>query len=113
MEAVDGATGGAPAYYAGGAPACYMVNCAHPDHFGPALEPEAAWPGRVRGARANASRRSHAELDEAEELDEGDPEELGTQYALLRERVPGLAVLGGCCGTDVRHVREIATACLA
>ena len=105
VAAVDGATGGAPAYY--------MVNCAHPDHFGPALEPGAAWTERVRGIRANASRRSHAELDEAEELDEGDPEELGTQYALLRERAPGLTVLGGCCGTDVRHVREIASACLA
>ena len=105
VAAVDGETGGAPAYY--------MVNCAHPDHFGPALEPGAAWTDRVRGVRANASRRSHAELDEAEELDEGDPAELGTQYAGLRERVPGLAVLGGCCGTDVRHVREIASACLA
>jgi len=98
---------------AGGAPAYYMVNCAHPDHFGPALEPGAAWTERVRGVRANASRRSHAELDEAEELDEGDPRELGLQYARLRDQLPGLTVLGGCCGTDVRHVREIAAACLA
>jgi S-methylmethionine-dependent homocysteine/selenocysteine methylase len=97
---VDDATGGAPAYY--------MINCAHPTHFEGVLEAGADWPARIRGLRANASTKSHAELDEAEELDEGDPADLGARHAALRERLPGLNVLGGCCGTDHRHVTEIA-----
>ncbi len=104
VAAVDDATSGGPAYY--------MVNCAHPEHFEGVLEPGAAWTARLRGVRANASRRSHAELDEAEELDEGDPTELGLQYRRLRDTFPNLSVLGGCCGTDSRHVGEIAAACL-
>ena len=104
IAAVDDATAGDPAYY--------MLNCAHPDHFEGVLEPGSAWTARLRGVRANASRRSHAELDEAEELDEGDPVELAADYRSLRARFPDLAVLGGCCGTDSRHVREIATACV-
>ena len=104
IAAVDDATAGDPAYY--------MLNCAHPDHFEGVLEPGSAWTARLRGVRANASRRSHAELDEAEELDEGDPVELAADYRALRARFPELAVLDGCCGTDSRHVREIATACV-
>ena len=100
IEAVDAATGGAPAYY--------MLNCAHPTHFDAVLEPGAAWGERIRGVRANASAKSHAELDEAEELDEGDPDDLAERHAALRERLPKLTVLGGCCGTDHRHVGEIA-----
>jgi S-methylmethionine-dependent homocysteine/selenocysteine methylase len=97
---VDEATGSAPAYY--------MINCAHPTHFEEVLEERAA--ERVRGLRANASTKSHAELDEAEELDEGDPADLGARHAALRARLPELSVLGGCCGTDHRHVAEIARA---
>ena len=100
IEAVDAATGGGPAYY--------MLNCAHPTHFDAVLEPGAAWGERIRGVRANASAKSHAELDEAEELDEGDPADLAERHAALRERLPNLTVLGGCCGTDHRHVGEIA-----
>lgn len=103
IDEVDSATGGAPAYY--------MINCAHPDHFAAVLDPGAAWTSRIRGVRANASRRSHAELDEATELDAGDPVELGGQYAALRRSFPALSVLGGCCGTDHRHVAAIADAC--
>ena len=69
-----------------------------------------AWLSRVHGVRANASRMSHAELDEATELDDGDPEDLAARYASLRERLPNLNVFGGCCGTDHRHVSEIASA---
>jgi S-methylmethionine-dependent homocysteine/selenocysteine methylase len=97
---VDGATDAAPAYY--------MINCAHPTHFEAVLEPGAAWRERIGALRANASTKSHAELDEAEELDEGDPVDLGARYAALREQLPKLTVLGGCCGTDHRHVGEIA-----
>ncbi|HKP20250.1 MAG TPA: homocysteine S-methyltransferase family protein [Thermoleophilaceae bacterium] len=96
IEQVDAETGSAPAYY--------MINCAHPTHFEDALEGGAAWAHRIRGLRANASTKSHAELDEAEDLDEGDPDDLGPRYAALREKLPNLNVLGGCCGTDHRHV---------
>ena len=98
VRAVDDATGGAPAYF--------MVNCAHPDHLAPAVDPSADWWPRLRGVRANASRMSHAELDEAPELDAGDPDELARQLAALRPL--GVTVLGGCCGTDVRHIRALA-----
>ena len=95
------------------APAYYLVNCAHPDHFAAVLAGGGAWVDRVRGIRANASRKSHAELDAATELDAGDPAELGRDYRDLRRRLPRLVVLGGCCGTDDRHVAAIAAACLA
>ena len=101
---VDDATGGGPAYY--------MVNCAHPSHFEAVLATGAPWVQRIRGLRANASRMSHAELDEAEELDDGDPAELGRDYARIRAAHGALTVLGGCCGTDDRHVAAISAACL-
>jgi S-methylmethionine-dependent homocysteine/selenocysteine methylase len=91
-------------------PAYYMVNCAHPTHFEGVLEPGAPWLQRIRGLRANASTKSHAELDEAADLDAGDPADLAARYAGLRERLPALTVLGGCCGTDDRHIAEIAHA---
>jgi homocysteine S-methyltransferase len=94
------------------APAYYLINCAHPDHFAAVLE-GGGWVDRVCGIRANASRKSHAELDAATELDADDPEELGRDYRNLRRRLPRLTVLGGCCGTDDRHVAAIAAACLA
>jgi S-methylmethionine-dependent homocysteine/selenocysteine methylase len=99
---VDAATGNAPAYY--------MINCAHPSHFADALG-GGAWVERVRGLRANASKRSHRELNEAPDLDDGDPVELGGQYGDLRGRFGHVNVLGGCCGTDHRHIDEIAKAC--
>jgi homocysteine S-methyltransferase len=103
IEAVDAATGRAPAYY--------MINCAHPTHFEGVLDPHASWMRRLRGLRANSSRRSHAELDNATELDAGDPAELGQQYANLLRRFPHINVLGGCCGTDHRHAECISLAC--
>ncbi|MCW2756504.1 MAG: Homocysteine methyltransferase [Nocardioidaceae bacterium] len=87
----------------------FMVNCAHPTHVEPALD-DGPWLDRITGLRANASTMSHAELDAAEELDAGDPEDLARRYADLRDRLPNLALVGGCCGTDVRHVRAIADA---
>ncbi len=101
IEAVDEATDAAAAYF--------MINCAHPDHFSHALG-DHDWARRIRGLRCNASRLSHAELDECEVLDDGDPRELGSQYAGLMRRMPWLNVFGGCCGSDLRHVREIARA---
>jgi len=102
VERVDDATGGAAAYFA--------INCAHPTHFAHLLGAEQAWTQRLRGVRANASSKSHAEQDESESLDTGDPVELGEQYADLRRHCPSLTVLGGCCGTDVRHLQAIADA---
>jgi len=99
IEEVDAATGEAAAYF--------MVNCAHPTHFAEVFEETGPWLGRVRGLRANASAKSHAELDEAEELDEGDPIELAESYRELARRLPNLTVVGGCCGTDHRHIGAI------
>lgn len=103
IDAVDSATGRWPAYY--------MLNCAHPRHFEGSLD-RSPWLQRIGGVRANASQRSHAELDEATDLDDGDPEELGADYARLRRRLPWLNVLGGCCGTDHRHIEQIALSCM-
>jgi S-methylmethionine-dependent homocysteine/selenocysteine methylase len=102
VDDVDAATGGAPAYY--------MINCGHPTHFESVVDPAEPWAARIRGLRANASTKSHAELDETEELDEGDPVDLGAHHAALRDKLPRLNVLGGCCGTDHRHVAEICRA---
>ncbi|MGY4650085.1 homocysteine S-methyltransferase family protein [Mycobacterium sp. URHB0021] len=102
IEHVDAATDAAAAYF--------MVNCAHPTHFSSTLTQDGAWRQRLAGVRANASTKSHAELDEATELDEGDPEALGAQIAALHDRLPAVRILGGCCGTDARHVAAIVSA---
>jgi homocysteine S-methyltransferase len=102
VEAVDAATDAGAAYF--------MVNCAHPEHIEPALVGGGAWLDRIAGLRANASRLSHAELDEAEELDAGDPEDLGAWYHDLRGHLRAVTVVGGCCGTDHRHVAAICQA---
>lgn len=90
-------------------PAYYMINCAHPDHFVPELVKgkNAPWTSRILGIRANASCKSHAELDESIELDRGNPVDLGKNYYKLKESFQQLAVFGGCCGTDHEHIREI------
>ena len=93
-----------------GAPIWYGINCAHPDHFRHVLTGD--WVGRIGSVRANASRRSHAELDEAAELDDGNVAELARDYHQLLHLLPGLHVLGGCCGTDLRHVAAIGRSCL-
>ena len=100
-----------------GAAVGFMVNCAHPTHVEEALFDGAEgaddqWLGRLVGLRANASRMSHAELDAAEELDAGDPDDLAHHYRALVDRLPSLRLLGGCCGTDLSHLRAIASACL-
>ncbi len=104
IQAVDEATDGGPAYY--------MINCAHPTHFQDMLVAKAPWMLRIRGLRANASTKSHEELDESTELDDGSPTELGGQYRDLRRLMPWLNVLGGCCGTDHRHIAAVSDACV-
>lgn len=104
IETVDAETGGYPHYY--------MINCAHPTHFENVLERQSAWVRRIGGIRANASTKSHAELDESETLDAGDACDLAERYRSLTGRLPHLRVLGGCCGTDHRHMAAICEACL-
>jgi S-methylmethionine-dependent homocysteine/selenocysteine methylase len=103
IEEVDATTSRYPSYY--------MINCAHPTHFEHVLAQGESWTRRIRGLRANASRKSHAELNESPELDIGNPKELGIEHARLKKRFTDMNVMGGCCGTDHRHVEQIATAC--
>ncbi|KAA0699899.1 homocysteine methyltransferase [Neorhizobium sp. P12A] len=104
IESVDAATNAAPAYY--------MINCAHPSHFEGVLDHDSRWIKRIAGLRANASKMSHTELDESDTLDAGDPADLGRRYSHLVSRMPHMRVLGGCCGTDERHIAAICEACL-
>lgn len=96
IEEVDAATDNSATYF--------MINCAHPDHFKDILDPGAHWLSRIGGIRANASRMSHAELDNADTLDDGDPIEHGKLNSELMAILPNIRVVGGCCGTDHRHV---------
>ncbi len=98
IRATDEATDGYPSYY--------MLNCAHPSHFSHLFD-GGPWQSRLQGVRANASKRSHAELDEATEIDIGDIAELAQGYRQLATHLPRLTVVGGCCGTDCRHVAAI------
>lgn len=104
IEQTDRETAHAPAYY--------MLNCAHPTHFADALRKGDAWVERLRGLRANASMRSYAELDAAANPDVGDPADLGRRYRAFCRQFEHFTVLGGCCGTDHRHVEQISLACV-
>lgn len=105
IQQVDDATSGYPVYF--------MINCAHPSHFSSALRQDEPWMQRIRGLRANASTLSHAELNEAPALDVGNPVALAQDYAGLKKKsLKSLNVFGGCCGTDHRHVEQIALACM-
>lgn len=100
IEAVDAASASYPVHY--------MINCAHPSHFADTLVCGGDWTDRIGGLRANASRMSHAELDQATALDDGDPLELARELSVLSTSLGGLRVVGGCCGTDHRHIEAIA-----
>lgn len=91
----------------GSYPAYYMVNCAHPKHFSAELGAGESWIQRIQGIRANASQKSHAELDESETLDEGDKVLLANCYVELNRLLPELRVIGGCCGTDHTHIEKV------
>lgn len=105
IEQVDAATNNGPAYL--------MLNCAHTSHFEDALQTGETWTKRIRGVRANASRLSHAELDEAEQLDDGNPEEFGEEHGQLSSTHAHFTIFGGCCGTDHRHVEAVCRVQLA
>lgn len=101
IDEVDAATDGAAAYF--------MVNCAHPTHFLHVFDTPGPW-HRLRGIRANASRKSHEELDNSTDLDRGDETELVAGYLEIADRLPHLVVTGGCCGTDLAHLDQISAA---
>jgi len=88
----------------------YMINCSHPTHIAKALAFGESWTKRICGVRGNASAKSHEELETSTELDEGNPVEFGKQNAKLKYQLPSLTMLGGCCGTDHRHIKEICRA---
>jgi homocysteine S-methyltransferase len=104
IEAVEEATGRSPAYY--------MINCVHPIHFASTIRHAGAWVDRIGGLRVNASMKSHAELDESPVLDIGDWQDLAQRYQRLLPLLPNIRVIGGCCGTDHRHIDAICHACL-
>lgn len=103
ISAVDDSTNAAPIYY--------LINCAHPAHFATAFEPDAAWTFRLRGLKANASSKTHDEIDGSNVLDAGDPKDLAARYRDLRQAMPSINILGGCCGTDCDHIAAICEAC--
>ncbi|WP_018900765.1 homocysteine S-methyltransferase family protein [Rhizobium sp. 2MFCol3.1] len=103
INQIDAATGRSPAYY--------MINCSHPSHIMPGLDPSAEWSSRLRGVRANASSQSHDSLDGAEQLDAGDALDLAEQYKTMTRSLPAINIYGGCCGTDCSHVAAICEAC--
>lgn len=104
INEVDAATGNYPAYY--------MINCVHPIHFAETLRHGGRWVNRIGGLRVNASMSSHAELDNSPTLDTGDITDLAQRYARLLPLLPNLRVIGGCCGTDHRHIGAICNTCL-
>ena len=104
IQLVDEATNNTPAYY--------MINCAHPSHFAHVLLPEEHWVRRIHAISGNASKKSHAELNQSNELDDGNPQEFSIVNRALLYKLKNLNVLGGCCGTDHRHIEEICKACI-
>jgi len=105
VEQVDAETAAYPAYFG--------INCAHPAHFEHVLADRGEWLTRIGALRANASVKSHTELNESVELDAGDPLALATDYGRLKTQLARLTVMGGCCGTDHRHIERIAETCSA
>ncbi|MDN5747357.1 MAG: homocysteine S-methyltransferase family protein [Pseudonocardia sp.] len=90
-------------------PDYFLVNCAHPCHVAAGLAEPGAWCDRIVGLRCNASVKSHVELDDATELDEGDPMALAAEHDRITPQLPRLAIIGGCCGTDTRHIAALWT----
>ena len=87
-----------------------MINCAHPTHFQEGWRGE-PWTRRIGGLRANASKRSHQELNDRPTSMPAIRSSWAAEYRELLRRHPQINVLGGCCGTDHRHLECIALAC--
>lgn len=92
-------------------PLAYLINCTHASIFRRALlHGENSSPyvrERVVGLLANTASLSPEELNESAELVEEAPEVFGRMVAGLHQEL-GMKVLGGCCGTDDRHINCLA-----
>lgn len=104
ITAIDGAVSRPPAFF--------MVNCVHPRTLAMRLDREPAaggapFDGRLWGIQANTSTRTPDELDGRKTLDGASPEPFADMLADLNRR-HGLKIIGGCCGTDHRHLAAVA-----
>ncbi len=92
-------------------PAAYMVNCVHPSAFRTAFAHEAkrmpSLAVRLVGLQANTSAKSPQELENRPVLDTEEPEVFADAMLTLNRDL-GIRVLGGCCGTDQRHIQLLA-----
>ncbi|GFE58961.1 homocysteine S-methyltransferase family protein [Geobacter sp. AOG1] len=92
-------------------PLAYMINCTHVSFARAALTHEAHSSALVRqrviGLLANTAALSPEDLNDSTSLVEEDPEAFGRSVAGLHREL-GLKILGGCCGTDDRHIRSLA-----
>jgi homocysteine S-methyltransferase len=92
-------------------PIAYMANCTHASIFKSAMmhdiNSSATVRKRVEGLLANTAALNPEELDDSEELVEEDPQIFGKSVASLHGEL-GLKILGGCCGTDGRHIDNLA-----
>jgi len=96
-------------------PCGYLVNCVHADVLAEGLQAadaQGAWKvlsGRLLGIQANTSRLSPEALDGRGELDTEAPGDFAAALITLHRRY-GLKILGGCCGSDHRHLEAVAQA---
>ena len=92
-------------------PLAYMANCTHASIFKTAMmhaaNSSATVRKRVAGLLANTAALNPEELDDSAELVEEDPQIFGKSVASLHAEL-GLKILGGCCGTDDRHIDDLA-----
>jgi S-methylmethionine-dependent homocysteine/selenocysteine methylase len=104
IEMVDESTNKIPAYY--------MINCSHPTSFINLLNLDEDWTQRIHGVKCNASKKSHAELEQCTEIDEGDPIEFAQDNQQLLYKLKNLNIFGRCCGTDTKHLEQICKTCI-
>ena len=86
-------------------PLGYMINCAYPSFLNAHIQPKAVL-SRLIGFQANASSLDHAELEGSATLQVEKIAEWGEEMINLN-RTYGVKILGGCCGTDARHLQYI------
>ncbi|MBJ6802687.1 homocysteine S-methyltransferase family protein [Geomonas propionica] len=93
-------------------PLGFMINCTHVTFARSALLHETNSSAEVRrriiGLLANTAALSPEDLDNSSSLVEQEPEAFGASVAAMGMEL-GLKILGGCCGTDGRHLSALAT----
>jgi homocysteine S-methyltransferase len=94
------------------APLYYSISCVYPTVAQRALERAAerslALAERIVELKANGSPLHTNELVQLDHPEATDPERLAGLLWSLHESHPALRVIGGCCGTDDRHIRALA-----